>query len=235
MRYEGKMLPAGMERVCIGDSATLYLADALELIDTLEHFDVVLTDPPYGVEGGHGGQLRDYQKANYTGEWEDTPEYIKTVCVPVIQKCLEHAKTVAMTPGTRCCCSYPQPDEVGCFYAPASSRIGKFGFQNCHPIFFYGYYKQRGKGALHTVYQMCEAAEDWGHPCPKPIKAWTWLADRVSWDGCTILDPFMGSGTTGVAALKLGRRFIGIEIEDKYFRIACERIKREYDQLKMQF
>ncbi len=51
--------------------------------------------------------------------------------------------------------------------------------------------------------------------------------------GDTILDPFMGSGTTGVACARLGRKFIGIEIEPKYFEIACERIKREYDQLKM--
>jgi DNA modification methylase len=49
----------------------------------------------------------------------------------------------------------------------------------------------------------------------------------------TILDPFMGSGTTGVACARLGRRFIGIEIEPKYFDIACKRIAREYEQLKL--
>ena len=48
--------------------------------------------------------------------------------------------------------------------------------------------------------------------------------------GHTILDPFMGSGTTGVACAKLGRKFIGIEIESKYFDIACERIRKAYDQ-----
>ena len=49
----------------------------------------------------------------------------------------------------------------------------------------------------------------------------------------TILDPFMGSGTTGVACARLGRKFIGIEIEPKYFDIACKRIAREYEQLKL--
>ncbi len=48
-----------------------------------------------------------------------------------------------------------------------------------------------------------------------------------------ILDPFMGSGTTGVACAKLGRKFIGIEIEPKYFDIACERIRKAYDQPDM--
>lgn len=49
-------------------------------------------------------------------------------------------------------------------------------------------------------------------------------------DAQTILDPFMGSGTTGVACAKLGRKFIGIEIDENYFRIACERIQKAYDQ-----
>ena len=48
--------------------------------------------------------------------------------------------------------------------------------------------------------------------------------------GETVLDPFMGSGTTGVACAKLGRKFIGIEIEPKYFDIACKRIEEAYSQ-----
>ena len=52
-------------------------------------------------------------------------------------------------------------------------------------------------------------------------------------DGETILDPFMGSGTTGVACAKLGRKFIGIELEKKYFDIACQRIEEAYQQPDM--
>ena len=63
------------------------------------------------------------------------------------------------------------------------------------------------------------------HPCAKPIKTWTKLTNRATRYGETILDPFMGSGTTGVACANLGRKFIGIEIEEKYFDIACERIE----------
>ena len=59
-----------------------------------------------------------------------------------------------------------------------------------------------------------------------------WCIDRL--DGPqTILDPFMGSGTTGVACANLGRKFIGIEIERKYFDIACERIDNAYRQKRM--
>jgi len=69
------------------------------------------------------------------------------------------------------------------------------------------------------------------HPTIKPVGLMVKLI-RVSTDAPnpTILDPFMGSGTTGVACAKLGRKFIGIEIEPRYFEIACERIRKAYDQ-----
>jgi DNA modification methylase len=209
------------------ESCTIYCGDSKEIVPLLPNVDLVLADPPYGVEGGHGGQLKDYRKADYGNEFEDTPEYVKAVCVPIIVRCIAKAKTVAMTPGTRCCCSYPQPDEVGCFYAPASSRIGKFGFQNCHPIFFYGRYINAGKGALHTVFVMTESAPRNGHPCPKPTTPWHWLMQRTCLVGETVLDPFMGSGTTLRAAKDIGRKSIGIEINEAYCEIARQRLRQE--------
>ena len=71
---------------------------------------------------------------------------------------------------------------------------------------------------------------DIGHPAPMPYQM---AFDHItSWtnEGDTILDPFMGSGTTGVACAKIGRKFIGIELDPKYFDIACERIQKAYDQ-----
>ena len=72
------------------------------------------------------------------------------------------------------------------------------------------------------------ALDGWHHPTQKPIGLMKWCLGFV--DGHTILDPFMGSGTTGVACAKLGRRFIGIEIATKYFDIACKRIEQTYRQ-----
>ena len=69
-----------------------------------------------------------------------------------------------------------------------------------------------------------------GHPCPRPLNGTKHLLDALSEKGDIILDPFMGSGTTGVAAVKLGRRFIGIEIEPKYFDIARRRITQALAQ-----
>lgn len=65
------------------------------------------------------------------------------------------------------------------------------------------------------------------HPCPKPIKVWKKLLNSVSLREHIILDPFMGSGTTLVAAKELGRRAIGIEIEEKYCEIAVRRLAQE--------
>lgn len=63
------------------------------------------------------------------------------------------------------------------------------------------------------------------HPTQKPVDLMLWCVERVK--GRRILDPYMGSGTTGVACVRLGRRFIGVEIEPKYFDIACRRIADE--------
>ena len=70
------------------------------------------------------------------------------------------------------------------------------------------------------------------HPTQKPVALINWCVDRLD-NPQTILDPFLGSGTTGVACATLGRKFIGIEIEPKYFDIACERIDNAYRQQRM--
>jgi DNA modification methylase len=71
------------------------------------------------------------------------------------------------------------------------------------------------------------ATEDRMHPTQKPIRLMIWTLDRIDAKGGVFVDPFMGSGTTGVACIRTQRRFIGIEIERKYWEIAVERCKRE--------
>ena len=90
-----------------------------------------------------------------------------------------------------------------------------------------------GKGRAANCFSSTEQAEKNCHPCPKPIKSWTTLLKRVTREGEIILDPFMGSGTTGVACVNLDRKFIGIEKEPKYFDIACRRIEEAYKQPRL--
>ena len=209
----------------------LACGDCLQILPEIEagSIDCVVTDPPYGVEGGHGCQLHDYRKADYEGNWKDDAEYIRSVCVPAINKCRIIAQAVALTPGTRHCFEYPPPDDMGCFWSPAAARIGKWGFQCFHPILYYGRYHRAGKAVWPTSTTMNERAPQNGHPCPKPVKAWEWLVEKVCPEGGSFLDCFMGSGTGGEIAVKSGRRFIGIEISPQYFKIAAKRIQTAWE------
>jgi len=213
----------------IGD-CRIACGDCLEILPELEAgcVDAVVTDPPYGVEGGHGGQLRDYRKADYTGGWEDNEEYIRTCCVPAIIESQRIAAAVAMTPGTRHAFLYPPPADMGCFWSPASARVGKWGFQCYHPILYYGRYHRAGKGNWPNSTTMNERAPKLEHPCPKPEKAWTWLVEKACPTHGSVLDPFMGSGTTGVACIRTGRKFIGIEKDPQYFEVARKRLENEW-------
>ena len=215
-------------------SVDLRLGDCLEVLPGLAGVDAVVTDPPYGVDGGvsHGGQVsRD--KAKYKASFVDDKQYILTVCVPIIQACQKFGVPMAVTTGNRWMHLYPEARDVGCFWTPAAANLGPWGFTTFHPILYYGKDHRAGKGAWPTGKQVTERAEKNGHPCPKPLGAWMWLIEKVTRPGDTVLDPFMGSGTTGVACVKLGRHFIGIEKEPKYFDIATRRIADAQAQLAL--
>ena len=187
----------------------------------LPKVDAVITDPPYGV---NLGEIKSALGRNegYT-QFADTKEYVERVAVPAIVKCIELFGRVVLTPGARCAFSYPQPDEIGCIYVPAGAGHGRWGFITSHPILFYG--PDPYKRTKHTSFaSYTPTADKNGHPCPKPDSWMNWLIGRASIENEIVLDPFMGSGTTGVACMNLGRKFIGIEIEPKYFDIACRRI-----------
>lgn len=208
-------------------------ADCLDVLPELEGVDAVVVDPQYGIDGGKGGDSRRYGKGDYRTEWPDTEEYVRDVCVRAVETCLEWAVPVAVTPGIRCLGFYPRPRDMGCFWTPAACTHGPWGMTTFQPILYYGKDWRAGKGALPSGRTVTEAAEKNGHPCPKPVKAWTWLVDKVSPHGATVLDPLMGSGTTGIACIRTGRKFIGIEKDPAHFATAADRIRRELQQLTM--
>lgn len=213
----------------IGD-ATLYLGDCREILPTLGKVDAVVTDPPYGVRLGEDGPT-SIGKTAYAS-FEDTPENVRAVCVPVVEDCIRLFGRVVLTPGARNFRAYPEPTELGSIFNPAGAGFSRWGFTTSQPILYYGK-DPHGQSKKPQSIQSTETSEKNGHPCPKPIKLMEWMVDRASLAGQTILDPFMGSGTTGVACAKLGRKFIGIEIEPKYFDIACKRIDDAYKQPRL--
>jgi hypothetical protein len=215
------------------DAVTIYHGDCREILPTLPPVDLVLTDPPYGVDlqakrakmRGGGVSVRP---GTYTHE--DTPEYISSVVVPIIRTCIDMTLATIVTPGTRCLWLYPAADDMGCFYSASGTGLGKWGFTGMSPILYYGSdpYLRTGQGSRSNSFGQTypNDANTWGHPCVKPMRQWKALTGRVSLSGETILDPFMGVGTTLRAAKDLGRKAIGIEIEERYCEIAAQRMSQ---------
>ena len=197
--------------------AELILGDCIEVMKTLpdKSVDAVITDPPYGV--------------NYRcNDWDKSiPNWL-----PTAQAITEN---IIFTTSVKTILEYPQARWIGCWHniaGTANTLIGGFGHWT--PILFYGNFKGFKIDTFET-YMGRSVSENRGieHPSPKPLSLYRWLIINATNEGDTILDPFMGSGTTGVACVELGRNFIGIEIDPKYYKIAEERIAKAKLQMRL--
>ena len=148
---------------------------------------------------------------------------------------LRVSKRVALTCATRQISWYPESTWILNWFNKAGTGMNPWGFTCWQPILVYGKdpYLENSKGSRPDYIEHSEASPKNGHPCPKPLAWATWLVSRAAMSGGTVLDPFMGSGTTDVACARLARKFWGIEIEPKYFDIACKRIELAYKQRKL--
>jgi site-specific DNA-methyltransferase (adenine-specific)/modification methylase len=216
-----------MEKVIIGD-ATLYLGDCMDILPTLDKVDAVITDPPYGI----GFNYESYN---------DTEENLKTLINAFVPFGRTMAKRMIVTCGNTNIVNYPKADWYGCWTFDTTSSRGKLGWSQWQPILFYGEDVTKGTKSIGNILKSdrihCSIRPDqladsknFGHTCSKPVQFMNALVARFSIESEEILDPFMGSGTTGVAAIQMGRKFIGIEREPKYFDIACERISNAQRQ-----
>ena len=189
---------------------TIYHGDCLEIMPQLEPVDLVLTDPPYGVGYEYHG-------------YKDTPENFQEIILPrLIQTILLAPAAVFMSMLNMQ--KLPPFRWVACWYKPGSTRRNKVnGWSIWEPIFLYG----DGWRFANDAKRLPDCVNhDKGniHTCPKPKNLMVWLIKHHKGD--TVLDPFMGSGTTLVAAKELGRKAIGIEIEEKYCEIAVDRLRQ---------
>ena len=220
----------------IGD-ARLALGDCREVLPTLGKVDAVVTDPPYGVNLGEHRGAKDNRstvltKAGYAS-YDDTPENFAAVVAPAIRCALELASRGAVFMAGSSAWMLPQPDAIGGVYLPSGMGRNSWGFASLQHCLLYGTAPDLNRGAKATAIYSGETSEKNGHPCPKPIGWMHWIIGLASRPDEAILDPFMGSGTTGVACAKLGRRFIGVEIEPRYFEIACRRIEAAYAEPRL--
>lgn len=202
------------ETVTIGP-CTLIRGDCLEVLPTLRGVDAVVTDPPYGVNfkyGSHDDTRDGYE--DWCCRWFD--ECSRVSGGNILMSC--GAVNVPMWGRVR-----PFRWQIA-WLKPAAMGRSPVGFCNWEPMPMWG----RGSGDAVDVFTAAivpDADVDW-HPCPKPLQ-WGRKAIKVV-PGESVLDPFLGSGTTAVACLMAGREFIGIEKDSEYFRRACERIRKAW-------
>ena len=186
-------------------NATLYLADCMEILPNLPKVDACITDPPYGIGANKQTLGKGKKEFNRGGDWDSA--------APELAMCVSAAKLLCFWGGNYFSDQLPPTNDWLIWHKLNDGR----SFSECEMT-----WTNFGKQARHLSHHW--SGEEKQHPTQKPLRVMRWCLGFVQ-DAQTILDPFMGSGTTGVAAVQMGRQFIGIEREPAYFEIACRRIE----------
>ena len=204
MSFREEILAEGVRLIC---------GDCREVLPTLGKVDAVVTDPPYGIAhlwkggGGHGwGKARE--EGITRNEWDEKPlsgELLDLILAAAPQQIIWGGNYFELPP-SRCWYVWNKPERG---FSLAEAELA-----------------WTNRDSIIRVYDGPRSEPDRQHPTQKPVALMRWCVEKTTG---AILDPFMGSGTTGVAAAKLGRKFTGIEIEPKYFDIAMRRIQAALD------
>jgi site-specific DNA-methyltransferase (adenine-specific) len=221
-----------MQHTQIGN-ATLYLADAFAVMPTLQDIDCIITDPPYNPKTHKGAQSAKSLASSLIDFDSLTEDAFTQFCASavtlarrwVVMSCAwQHAAQLEKA-------GVP-PVRLGVWHKPngapqfTGDRPGT-GWEAIAILHREG--RKRWNGGGHHAVWVCNV-ERGEHPTQKPLKLLLdWVA-KFTEPGETVLDPFMGSGTTGVACAMLGRKFIGIERRPDYFNVAVKRIPAAYRQ-----
>jgi len=210
------------------EGITIYHGDCAEVLDGLPPVDFCLTDPPYGLGlGTANNPTRDAThlgKAGYLS-YEDTYERFIAGIVPRLNQARSRARCSAVWTGPHIH-EQAKPDAIGGVWCPSATGRTPWGSKNFLPVLFYGIPPAAGQHRPMVIRSTAISDGD-DHPTIKPLEWVRWLVLLGSKEGDLILDPFMGSGTSLRAAKDLGRRAIGIEIEEKYCEIAARRLSQE--------
>jgi site-specific DNA-methyltransferase (adenine-specific)/modification methylase len=210
----------------IGD-CTLYQGDCLEVMPGLGEFDAVVTDPPYGIgESNARGQSR--------GRLAKPRQYVGADGWDAVPASSSHINAMRSMSRHQIIFGGNYFDGLGpttCWLI-WDKQNGENDFADCEMAW------TNLSKAVRRIYWrwngMIRKGDDVReHPTQKPIGVMEWCIQHLPADANTILDPFMGSGTTGVACVNLGRKFTGIELDPQYFDVACRRIEEAYKQPRL--
>lgn len=208
------------KKVWIGD-CTLYLGDSMDILPTLGAADSIVSDPPYGMNYQSSRRTDKHDLISGDGDGEA----LRWICN------LEatHSKYIFCRWDNLMDSALPKTKSTITW---VKNNWGSGDLEHSHGrqtellLFYAGDNHVFPKHRPSDVIRCAKAPSD-EHPTAKPVDLMYFI---VEWTSGLVLDPFMGSGTTGVACAKMGRKFIGIEREESYFEIACKRIERAYAQ-----
>jgi site-specific DNA-methyltransferase (adenine-specific)/modification methylase len=184
-------------------NATLYFGDCAEILPTLGRFDAVVTDPPYGIGISKNPVRQKHEKM----DWDSS-----TPTNDLMNIVLNSSNYAIIWGGNY-------------FNLPPSQ--GFFIWDKLQPENFSLAMVEMAWTNIKTpakMFRQSVTSYSKEHPTQKPVNLMEWCISYCK-DTNTIIDPFMGSGTTGVACVNLKKQFVGIERETKYFDIACKRIE----------
>lgn len=206
----------------LAENVVLYCGDCADVLPTLSRVDAVITDPPYGIaatwKGGSGsGWGNARAETDARNEWDDKPpskELMKLISSKGHELIFWGGNYYELPP-TRCWLVWNKPERN---FSLAEAELA---WTNMDTVV--------------RVWDGPRSEPDREHPTQKPVRLMQWCILQLRGEAKvkTILDCFMGSGTTGVAATSLGHKFIGIERDPRWFDLACKRIKKELSQDKL--
>jgi site-specific DNA-methyltransferase (adenine-specific)/modification methylase len=218
---------ASFEKVVIGN-ATLYRANCFDVLPQLSGIGAVVTDPPFGI----GFKYRSY---------DDAPDkYLELMrrLVPELIRVTGNGPCFvwqSMLKASQWHLYFPKHFRIIAACSIYPTRQDKPVCLSWDPVIFWSG-KSRVCDELPQDWCVADLNEWYGYsvenpvPCPRPLIHLRWFCDNIR--ATSIIDPFMGSGTTGVAAVLAGKRFIGIEQDPVYFKYACDRIRNAVDLMK---
>lgn len=208
----------------LAEGIVLYQGDCLEVLPTLGRFDAVVTDPPYGMNatkanmssGGKGRWNLPTAKSAWGVEalaWDnEAPAIVLTFPVIADRVIVWGGQFFALPPAR----GWLVWNKIIRNFQSSVCELAWSNIEAPVDCFDYSHGQLANEGKVH--------------PTQKPLPLMEWCVSKTKGG---VLDPFMGSGTTGVAAVKLGRKFTGIEIDPGYFDIACKRISEALKQPDM--
>lgn len=206
-------------KIVRGESYTLYLGDCLDIMPTLGNVDAVVSDPPYGIgessnNNSSRGKLaiaKDYGRKSWDNSTADKEIEL---AVKISDHQIIFGGNYYRLPPSSCWLVWDKENGASDF---ADIEMAWTNLKKA----------ARLKRYLWNGMLRANGEKRGDHPTQKPIGIMEWCLSFIP-DSQIILDPFMGSGTTGVACARSGRKFIGIEKDPEYFEIACQRVQNAY-------